>query len=212
MTRRRSIVLLMMLVCCAGSSAAAAPRESTSAVSVRIHDYARFDQRLLQQAQRQVSAMYERIGVHIEWRAVARPSEIAAGRGQSPDDAAASVTVAVLAPEMSNRLKLHTDVAGYAPITREKGGRIAFVFGGRARAIAKEAGVDESQVLAGVIAHELAHLLMPERSHSRVGMMRPHWTPAEFRALYRARFSTSEAASIRKTARVLGGSPSRVAD
>ena len=156
--------------------------------------------------------MYERIGVRLEWGTLARPSEIAAGRAEWPTDPPTSVTIVVLRSDMSRRLNLNGDVAGYAPITRDKGGRVAFIVGDRSRAIAAEGGIDAAQVLAGVIAHELAHLLMPNRSHSRVGMMRARWTPAEFRALHQARFSASEAAAIRQTILSLGGNPSRVAD
>jgi len=210
---RRSIVLLMMLVCCAGSTAAASPREAMGAVSIRIYDYAQIDGRQLQRAEHRVSSIYEQIGVRIDWRAAVKPAEIESGLGQWPHDPPAHVTVVVLASTMEHRLKLQGDVAGYAPITREHGGRVAYIFGARTRAIAAEATVQESEVLAGVIAHELAHLLMPQRSHSRDGVMRPHWTPAEFRSLNRERFSASEADSIRQTIQAMGGvTASRVAD
>jgi len=209
---RRSIVLLMMLVCWAGSTVAASPREAMGAVSIRIYDYAQIDRRQLQRAQRRVSAIYEEIGVRIDWRAAVKPSEIEGGREQWPHDPPAHVTVVVLASAMGRRFNLRGDVAGYAPITRERGGRVAYIFGERTRAIAAEAIVDQSDVLAGVIAHELAHLLMPQRSHSRDGVMRPNWTPAEFKALNRERFSASEADSIRQTVQAMGATPSRVAD
>ena len=209
---RGSIVLLMMLVCWASSIAAASPREAVGAVSIRIYDYAQIDGRQLQRAERRVSAIYEQIGVRIDWRAPVSPSEIEAGRGQWPHDAPAHVTVVVLASAMGKRLNVQDDVAGSAPITRERGGRVAYIFSERTRAIAAEAAVEESEVMAGVIAHELAHLLMPRRSHSRTGVMRAHWTPGDFRSLNQERFSASEADSIRQTIQAVGGAPSRVAD
>jgi hypothetical protein len=211
MLDRRSVVM-MMLVCCASRTVAAAPRETTGTVSIRIHDYAQIDGRQLQQAERRISEIYDSIGVRLDWRAVARPSEIEAGRGRWPDDATALVTIVILGAEMGDRLKASNDVAGYAPITREHGGRIAFVFGEKTRTIAEDGGAEQSDVLAGIIAHELAHLLMPERSHSNVGVMRPHWSPVEFRRIVRARFSASEGASIRQTVRSMSGQLSRVAD
>lgn len=212
---RRSLVLLMMLVYASISIAAASSREAMDAmdaVSIRIYDYARTDDRQLQRAADRVSAIYDQIGVRIDWRAAVKPWEIESGRGQWPHDPAADVTLVVLAPEMVERIGVQNDVAGYAPISRERGGRVAYVFGERTRSIAAEAMIDESEVLAGVITHELAHLLMPERSHSRDGVMRPHWSPAEFRSLDRERFSTSEADSIRRTIQSMGGTRSRVAD
>lgn len=211
MLYRRSMVT-MMLVGCVSTVLAASPREAKGAVSIRIHDYAHVEERQLHQAERQISDIYQGIGVTLDWRQAVRPFEIEAGRGQWPADGTAVMTIVILGADMGDRTMVAADVAGYAPITREQGGRIAFVFGEKARAIALTGGVEPAQVLAGVIAHELAHLLMPERSHSTVGVMRPHWAPAEFREIDRARFSPSEAASIRQTVGAMGSHRSRVAD
>lgn len=211
MLSRRSVLMLLLL---GGAPAAltAAPRESMSAVSVRIHDYSRFEEQQLHQAQRQVSDTYTQIGVRLDWRTIVRPADIEAGTGEWPGDPQATVTIVVLSEEMAARLRIAPQVAGYAPITREHGGRIAFVIGPRTRAIAEDGRVAPSQVLAGIISHELAHLLMPERSHSPMGLMRAHWTPAEFRLVRQKHFSTAEASAIRQSIRLIGGGPSRVAD
>jgi hypothetical protein len=212
MSCRSSVFVMLMLVCCVRSIAAASPPAADCAVSIRIHDYAHIEARQLQYAERQVSDAYTRIGVRLDWRRAVRPSEIEAGRGRWPDDAA-FFTIVVLAPEMANKLALPSEVAGYAPITREHGGRVAYVLGGRTRDIAAAGGTDHATVLAAVIAHELAHLLMPARSHSPDGVMRALWNPAEFQRFYRERFSVAEGDSIRKAVVALrGGSPFRVAD
>jgi hypothetical protein len=209
---RCSVILMLMLVCCARSAAAASPRAVLDAVSVRIHDYAQIDVRQLQQAERQVSEAYARIGVRLDWKAIVRPSEIEAGRGRWPGEEA-FFTIVVLGPEMANKLALPTDVAGYAPITREGGGRVAYVVGERTRAIAAAGQADHCTVLAAVIAHELAHLLMPARSHSPSGVMRANWNPGEFRRFNRERFSVAEGDSIRQAVVALrGGAALRVAD
>ena len=213
MSCRSSVIVMLILVCCVRPMAAASPRAADCAVSVRIHDYAHIEARQLQHAERQVSDAYAHIGVRLDWRTTVRPAEIEAGRGQWPGDGTAFITIIVLAPEMENNIALPMDVAGYAPITRERGGRIAYVFGGRTRAIAAEGRTDHSTVLAAVIAHELAHLLMPTRSHSPDGVMRALWSPAEFQRFYRERFSVAEGDSIRQAVVALrGGSPVRVAD
>jgi Zn-dependent protease with chaperone function len=207
------MVPLMMLVCWASSTAAASPREAVGAVSIRIYDYAQIDGRQLQRAEHRVSSIYEQIGVRIDWRAAVKPAEIESGLGQWPHDPPAHVTVVVLASTMSTGSNCRVTWRGMHRSPGNTGGRVAYIFGARTRAIAAEATVQESEVLAGVIAHELAHLLMPQRSHSRDGVMRPHWTPAEFRSLNRERFSASEADSIRQTIRAMGGvTASRVAD
>jgi Zn-dependent protease with chaperone function len=208
----RSVVVMMLVNCGSAAMAAAAPRESASVVSIRIHDYSRAHARHLQQAQRLVSEAYARIGVRLDWRVLVRPSELEAGRGRWPKDGPTFVTVVILSTAMANRVNLPEGIAGYAPITRENGGRIAFVVGDRTRAIAARGRVAHSRVLAGVIAHELAHLLMPERSHSSEGVMRANWSPPEFRYIQLERFSEIEAASIREMARKMNGGPSSLAD
>lgn len=204
-------VLAMMLVGGATSVMAGQPGESTSVVSIRIHDYAQTSRRQLQQAERDVSRIYERIGVRLDWREPVRPAELER-TGCAARLEATMVTLVVLAPEMSERLNVAGNVAGYAPISRERGGRVAFIVGGRTRAVAVSGGVAQSKVLAGVMAHELAHLLNPRGAHTAVGVMRAHWTPAEFRRLSHQRFSDAEGASIRQAVRALGGGPMRVAD
>ena len=208
----RRLVFMLLLLGAAPAALTAAPRESMSAVSIRIHDYSQFDGKQLQQAQRQVSETYRAIGVLLDWRDVVRPAEVAAGRAEWPTDPQATVTIVVLSDDMADRQRIPAHIAGYAPITREHGGRIAFVVGQRARRIATDGRVEPYMVLAGVISHEVAHLLMPERSHSDVGLMRAYWTPAEFRRIRRNHFSTAEASAIRQSIRLIGGGPSRVAD
>ncbi|MFN7917078.1 MAG: hypothetical protein U0Q55_17165 [Vicinamibacterales bacterium] len=211
MLSRRSVLMLLLLGA-APAALTAAPRETMSAVSIRIHDYSGFDEQQLQQAQRQVSDTYSRIRVRLDWRALVRPAEIEAGLQAWPDDPQATMTIVVLSGEMAARLRVPEQVAGYAPITRERGGRIAFVVGPRTRAIAEDGRVAPSQVLAGIISHEVAHLLMPDRSHSPIGLMRAHWTPAEFRLIQQRHFSPAEGSAIRQSLRLIDGGPSRVAD
>lgn len=208
---RRSVLMLLLLGA-APVAATAVPRESMSAVSIRIHDYSGFDAQQLQQAQRQTSDTYTKIGVRLDWRTVVRPAEIEAGSGVWPADPQATLTIVVLSDEMAGRLRIPPEIAGYAPVSRERGGRIAFVIGPRTRHIAAQGHADPSSVLAGIISHEVAHLMMPERSHSTMGLMRAHWTPAEFRRVRQKQFSTAEASAIRQSIRLLDGGPSRVAD
>lgn len=69
----RSMVM-MMLMCSAVSALAAAPRDAMSVVSIRIHDYSLIDGRQLQQAEREVTDTYARIGVRRPGRpATCRP-------------------------------------------------------------------------------------------------------------------------------------------
>jgi hypothetical protein len=105
-----------------------------------------------------------------------------------------------------------SDVAGYAPITRDRGGRIAFVFGDRVGSVADRAAVARSRVLALVIAHEIAHLLMPARSHSSDGLMRARWGPEQFRRLANQHFTREEVRDIFDMAGTLSAGWPKAAD
>lgn len=205
----RCSIVMMMLACGGRLAHAASSHDTMGAVSIRIHDYARIPSRDLQRTEQRISDIYARIGVRLDWRAPVRPMELEAGCSRRPADGNARLTVVILNAEMSGRLRVGPGVAGYAAISRERGGRMAFVLGERAHALAIDSGVALSQVLAGIVAHEIAHLLMPERTHSDAGMMRANWTSIEFRDVDRARFSESEVASIRQRVSSMGGTPSQ---
>ncbi len=70
-------------------------------------------------------------------------------------------------------------VVGVAPGTLEVRGKFALVFYDRIRAYSAELGLEASQMLGHVIAHELGHLLLPHEAHSLVGLMRPAWDKAQ---------------------------------
>ena len=209
MVRRQLMALILV---CIATSAAAAPHDTPRTVSARIYDYAHFDRHQLQRAQRQVSETYRAAGVNLEWHRTVAPDLIEAGKGRWPSDGVTTITVVVLGAQMESRFGVLPEVAGYAPITRDAGGRIAYVLGGRVRNIAVDGKVESWAVLAGVITHEIAHLLMPEREHSPDGVMRAHWNPSEFKQVPSQRFSEAEAVSLRRTVSALEGQIARVAD
>jgi hypothetical protein len=51
----------------------------------------------------------------------------------------------------------------------------AYIFYDRVFDHARMTGSDVSRLLAGVIAHEVGHLLLPALSHAPSGIMRAHW-------------------------------------
>ena len=209
MVVRRQLMALVLM--CIASSAAAAPHDTPRTVSARIYDYAHFNRHQLQRAQQQVSETYRAAGVTLEWHRTVSPDLIEAGKGRWPSDGITNLTVVVLGAHMDTKLGVLPDVAGYAPITRDAGGRIAYVLGGRVRGIAIDGKVESWVVMAGVITHEVAHLLMPEREHAADGVMRAHWNPSESRVPVQ-RFSEAEALSLRRTVSSLEGQIARVAD
>jgi hypothetical protein len=76
-------------------------------------------------------------------------------------------------------------VLGLAPGTKEVRGRNLWVFYPRVRTYSAELGMDESQLLGYVMAHEMGHLLLPYGAHSLGGLMRPEWDRSQVQAANR---------------------------
>ncbi len=200
-----AFVLALSLVGADPAAPAAAELVSRT-VSVRIHDYANLGEQELIEAQRLVSAIYESVGVRLDWRSPVRPADVEHGLRRWPSDGAPALTILAITSGRSRRLGIKAGVAGYAAVTRDRGGRLCFIVADRTAATARRAGLAHPRVLSSVIAHELAHLLMPNRSHSRSGIMRPRWDPWEFAETLSHAFSTDEARDIRTTvARIAAG-------
>ena len=64
------------------------------------------------------------------------------------------------------------------------GGSIAYVLYDRLKDAAAASGWPVKDLLAVVIAHELAHLLLPPGSHSSDGLMRSGWDVTELRRMH----------------------------
>jgi hypothetical protein len=91
-------------------------------------------------------------------------------------------------------------VVGVAPGTPEVRGKFAWVFYDRIRAYSAELGLEASQMLGLVIAHELGHLLLPHEAHSFAGVMRPAWDRAQVNGAMRGQlaFTPDQADLIRE--------------
>jgi len=58
-------------------------------------------------------------------------------------------------------------------------GKMATVFHDQVQAVARRTGVARSELLGRALAHEVGHLLLGVRGHSRSGIMRAVWTDEE---------------------------------
>jgi len=58
-------------------------------------------------------------------------------------------------------------------------GKMATVFHDQVEAVARRTGVARSELLGRALAHEVGHLLLGVRGHSRTGIMRAVWTDDE---------------------------------
>ncbi len=160
----------------------------TTAIVLNLTNVAGAPPAMLNRAADEVVRVFRSIDVDVEWSR----SEAAASR-------AAAVVHVVLTPYESGDLQQRPQPVMGAAIRTDRGTAIAYVFYRRVEGEARHYGSSEAMVLACAIAHEVAHLLMPGREHSALGLMRACWGRDDFSRAERGqlRFSDEEAALIR---------------
>jgi hypothetical protein len=168
------------------------------ALVLQLHNFAGAPPAVVQKAERELTRMYDDIGVRVEWDPAA---------DQHAGDRAA-LQVILLAHEAGDLRRTPGAVMGAAMWT-PAGTPAVYVFYRRVEAEAARHTVSVAYVLACALAHELGHVLMPDRGHSQEGLMRACWTSDDF---YRAdrgqlRFLPEQVALVRARA-TEGGSAS----
>jgi hypothetical protein len=101
--------------------------------------------------------------------------------------------VNVLSQEMAAPFHASDETVGFAI----PGSRAANVIYERIRRIARRRRVASGLLLGYVIAHELGHLLLPARSHSSSGLMRPDMD-MKLAAMRKLRFTADQVALIQE--------------
>jgi hypothetical protein len=186
MFRTNWILGLAFWALVAGSHGAAGQDANSSSVRVLLQDAAGVPAEILERAQREVTTIFERSNIPFTW--------ISAGTYEG----SCLVFKIVLKPVGGK--SRNPKVVGIAPGTRESRGKLAFAFYERIRVYSGELGLDVSQMLGLVMAHELGHLFLPYGAHSLAGIMRPEWDRAQVHAAATGtlRFTPDQAALIRE--------------
>jgi hypothetical protein len=174
------------------------------AVTIQIHDYCHVSRQSLTRASKIVTAMYERIGVRTEWIGVLEQSERHPGsarRDSVSQVPIAQVTLIILTPKMAARGHVDENALGFAAVPEEGMGRIAYAIYDRVRDRAARAAMNEDDLLGFVMAHEIAHLMLPRGAHTDGGLMRGHWDVRDFQRIdvLKLGFSPEQADEIRST-------------
>ncbi len=164
---------------CVVDAATRTDAAATSPIRVRIYDYAGIVPNTLGEAQRLAASYYAAIDVAIEWA----PTFDKNGRkeGGGKDDRLQDYSIMVMSRSMVARRQWAPGVVGSAVVAPEGGGRIAYVLYDRLKDAATSAGWPVQDLLGVVVAHELAHLLLPAGSHTPLGLMRKGWDVTELR-------------------------------
>ena len=156
------------------------------ALVLQIHNLAAAPASVVRDAQDEVVRLYEAIGVHIETA------------DRSTADGPAAVDV-VLVPDATGGLRTTREAVMGATVWTLQGTPVIYVFYQRVQVESNRYAASTILVLACTLAHELGHVLLPDRGHAPDGLMRANWGRDD---LLRAgqgqlRFLPTEAARIR---------------
>ena len=204
MSKALACVMLAFVIASVGPLSADDRTDGELAVTIQIHDYWHVSNQSLTRAREVVTAMYERIGVRTEWLGVVQQSERRPGsapRASISHMPIAQVTLIILTPKMAARGHVEEGALGFAAVPTEGMGRIAYAIYDRVRDTAARAAMNEDDLLGFVMAHEIAHLMLPRGAHQETGLMRGHWNVRDFQRIdvMTLGFSPQQAAEIRST-------------
>ena len=177
-TNRINVVIASALAAVSIGGAVPSAFPARAVIRIGVHDYVRLPVERFARAQVLVNQIYRTIDIDTCWH-TRRSPELRCG--QLTDSDADELFIILLNSEMSERLGAADNVVGVAAVAKHGRGRIAYVLFGRVTVAAQQAAVDPMHVLGLVMAHELAHLLLPPNPHSLTGLMRPGWNLHELR-------------------------------
>jgi hypothetical protein len=181
----RIFSLISMLAATAGLvSQTFAQTRSRPQITFRVYNYARVAPGVLTESEQQAAMIFTRVGVDTAWvDCPPSPQEIERYSACSADLGATDVAVRILSRPMSGRLRRlpAPDAAlGFAiPISPQGPLGFVYVLYHRVEEQARDGSASAGQILGGVIAHEVGHLLLGPRAHSAAGIMRAHWSTRE---------------------------------
>jgi hypothetical protein len=165
-------------------------------VRVRLQNYANVPAVWLAKAKAVATGILENAGVRVLWSDCS-PNSNRLDNLCSIPSGPVDLQLRILSEEMAKRTQRSRHSMGSAMVS----GRfpfIASVF--YHRAVELEAGRPgaRAEILGGILAHEIGHLLLAENSHSGTGVLRAQWGDQELRMIARGRlwFTPEQAARM----------------
>jgi hypothetical protein len=163
------------------------------ALVLQMHNFAGAPASIVESAQRELTRVYADIGVPLEW----------AGAEDRTDAGARRAMHIILVDREAGVLRRSRDTVLGATMWTDKGTPAVYVFYQRVEAEARRHAVSLALLLACTLAHELGHVLMPDRGHSAEGLMRARWNGDDFHNANQGqlRFVPEQVAVMRAAAR-----------
>jgi hypothetical protein len=156
---------------------------------IRVYDTTSGASDIRSAAIRTAAVIVEEAGISVEWRDCTNDS--AADRCQDTRrrrdlivrimPAAAPGTIfrgtSLQLQTEPGEVNMQLGVAVINPVTLT--GEMATIFHEQVRTVARRSGVNDAELLGRALAHEVGHLLLRVRAHSRTGLMRGVWSIEE---------------------------------
>ena len=167
------------------STADAGEADGSPTVQVHLENHAGVAPNIAAGAQNQVTHIYKAAGVQVTW-------------STRPDHAACAGTLTIhvllLSLEMEDRLARNARVGAMVLAQANREGRRVYVFWSRVHAHVSRTSTSIPDALGVVIAHELGHVLLQTRGHSRIGIMQENYL---VHSTYVQRLTADQGAAIR---------------
>ena len=146
------------------SAAADAPQSPAPrpTLNLELRNMTTLSPAVLAEARETLTQIYHAAGIGVQWKTVG-----------------ADFTVFVIS-RPPPAVPVSRFALGYVPSHNAKRGRHAFVLADRIRNRSSELVVSFQLVLGLTMAHEVAHLLLPDESHSVDGLMRSAWNASDY--------------------------------
>lgn len=163
-------------------------RAESAALIIRVYDTTDTNSADRTAAIRTASQIVAAAGIAIEWRDCTTSSAKADCQDTRPGRDLIVRIMPEVTPSASFRgsaLQLKSVPGGslqlgVAVINPETlAGEMATIFHEEVRAVARQSGVDDAELLGRAVAHEVGHLLLRVREHSPSGIMRGAWSLEE---------------------------------
>lgn len=164
---RRKLAIGMVSVLLWGSGVRAENVERAH-ITVLVLDSVRLSPSLLRRAEAEASLVFRAAGIEVDWVNCSKPGETdTCHRVPGPKEFVLHIVATG---------KTESDlVFGEAFLGEDGSGKYSDVFFDRLQGTSGVPELDLVELLGAVSAHELGHLLLGSRSHSRVGIMEPVW-------------------------------------
>jgi len=161
-------------------------------ITLRVYNYARAPRAILIKAERGTAMIFRKAGVETEWidcqLSRAEPHMPACDKPFTDLD----LILRLLPLCMAGAFAPYDDSFGMALAGKGRPSTTAVIFYGQVPELARTGYADEQDILAGVMAHEIGHLLLGG-AHSATGIMRAKWNREEVKLTGRGQLQfTSE--------------------